>query len=78
MAPWPGCWFVHDGERIKVKAAEPADGSGSPGTVLDDGLTVACGDGALRLTLVQRAGKGAMDAPSFLRGYPLPAGTMLG
>jgi len=78
MTPWPGCWFVHGDERIKVKAAEVVDGAGPPGTVLDDRLTVACGDGALRLTQVQRAGKKAADTADFLRGYPLPAGTVLG
>jgi methionyl-tRNA formyltransferase len=78
MTPWPGCWFVHGDERVKVKAAELADGSGPPGTVLDDRLTVACGDGALRLTQVQRAGKKVTDTVDFLRGYALPAGTVLG
>jgi len=78
MTPWPGCWFVHQGERIKVKAAEITDGTGVPGALLDDSLTVACGDGALRLTRVQRAGKAVMDAADFLRGFPLAAGTVLG
>lgn len=77
FAPWPGAWFEHDGERIKVLAATPAEADGARGTVLDDALTVACGDGALRLLKVQRAGKGAMDAADFLRGRPIAPGTVL-
>ncbi|MBE9552372.1 MAG: methionyl-tRNA formyltransferase, partial [Proteobacteria bacterium] len=53
------------------------DGSGKPGTVLDDTLTVACGEGAIRLEVVQRGGKGAMEAAAFLRGRAIPAGTKL-
>jgi methionyl-tRNA formyltransferase len=75
--PWPGAWFDHRGARIKVLDAVPADGRGAPGTVLDDRLTVACGDRALRLVSVQRAGRGPVDATAFLRGYDLPAGTVL-
>ena len=57
--PWPGAWFdTADGERIKVLAAEPAAGTGEPGSVIGPGLTVACGEGALRLTRVQRSGPG--------------------
>ncbi len=79
LDPWPGCWFSYRGEILKVLAAAPiADVSGpTPGTVLDDRLTVACGTGALRLTRLQRPGRGPADAAAFLRGYPLPAGTLL-
>ena len=74
----PGVWFQHGGERIKVLAVEPIpDGGGEPGTVLDDRLTVACGRGALRLLKLQRAGKAALAADAFQRGYVLPAGTRL-
>ena len=52
-------------------------GAGAPGTVLDERLTVACGEGAVRLLRVQRAGRGAMEAEAFLRGLPLPPGTRL-
>ena len=69
--PWPGAWFEHGGERIKVLAAELVDQQGTPGTVLDDQLAVACGSGALRPLTVQRAGKAPMAAAAFLRGYPL-------
>ncbi len=76
--PWPGAWFEHAGERVKVLAAEAVERGGEPGTVLDDRLTVACGAGALRLLRIQKAGKAAMDAAAFLRGNPVPAGTRLG
>ncbi len=78
FSPWPGSSFSHDGEVIKVLAAEPTEGNGAPGTVLDDRLTVACGTGALRLTRLQRPGKKPMAASDFLRGLPLPAGTIFG
>ncbi|WP_338663129.1 methionyl-tRNA formyltransferase [Pararoseomonas sp. SCSIO 73927] len=78
MNPWPGAFTAWNGETLRVLAAEPAPGAGRPGTVLDDALLVACGEGALRLSRVQRAGKAAMDAPAFLRGTPVPPGTALG
>ena len=77
LSPFPGAWFEHDGVRIKVLGSVLADGSGTSGTVLDDTLCGACGTGAVRLTRLQRAGKGAQDADVFLRGNPLPAGTQL-
>ncbi|MEX0922373.1 MAG: methionyl-tRNA formyltransferase [Rhodovibrionaceae bacterium] len=72
FTPWPGAWFEAEGERIKVLAAEIAEKSGQPGEILGSGLTVACGRGALRLTEVQRQGKAAIPAESFLRGFRLP------
>jgi methionyl-tRNA formyltransferase len=77
FTPWPGAWFEHEGERCKVLAAAVADGKGPPGTVLDDALTVACGTGALSIRRIQRAGKAAMDAASYLRGNPVARGTIL-
>jgi methionyl-tRNA formyltransferase len=79
LNPAPGVWFEHAGERIKVLAADAIeDGDGAvPGTILDDALTVACGIGALRLTRLQRAGRGPMAAADLLRGYALPRGTRL-
>ena len=59
-------------------AAEPADGAGAPGTVLDASLLVATGAGALRLTRVQAPGRAPLDAAAFLRGHPVPPGTRLG
>ena len=78
LTPWPGSFFTHGMEVIRVSAAEVVDGSGAPGTVLDGGPTVACGEGALRLLRLQRAGRAAMGAADFLRGYALPVGTVLG
>lgn len=75
FAPWPGAWFEHDGERIKVLVAETIEGSGAPGEALNDELSVACGYGAVRLLRVQRAGRGAMDFDAYLRGHPVPKGT---
>lgn len=77
FAPWPGSWFELAGERVKALAADPAQGSGTPGEALDDALTVACGNGALRLTLLQREGKRPTSADDFLRGRPIPQGTRL-
>ena len=74
---WPGAFFELGTERIKVWGAEVAGGTSQPGLVLDDRLTVATGDGALRLTRLQRAGGKAMDADAFLRGYPIAKGTAL-
>ncbi len=78
FAPAPGAWFDLGGERVKVLESELAQGGGAPGTVLDECLTVACGEGALRLATVQRAGKAPMDSQAFLRGHAAPAGTVLG
>ena len=77
--PWPGTWCTHMGETLKVLAAEAVpDGAGAPpGTVLDERLAIACGEGALRLLTVQRPGRAALDAAAFLRGYLLPPGTRL-
>ncbi|MBB3033335.1 methionyl-tRNA formyltransferase [Alteriqipengyuania lutimaris] len=77
FTPWPGAFFEHEGERVKVLAAELADGSGAPGTVLDEALTVACANGAVRLTRVQRAGKPAMDTADFQRGRAIAQGAVL-
>ena len=73
LSPAPGAWCEIKGERIKVLFAEPVAGKGAPGEVLD-GLTVACGEGALKLVKVQRAGRGPVDAEAFLRGFPLAHG----
>ncbi len=78
--PAPGAWFEVQGERIRVHAAEIlAPSSRAPGekVVLDDHLTIACAEGAVRPTLVQRAGRGVMTAQELLRGFAIPAGTRL-
>jgi methionyl-tRNA formyltransferase len=77
LTPWPGCFFAHGAETIRVLAAEPAEGGGPPGTVLDGAPTIACGNGALRLLRLQRAGRAPMAAADLLRGYALPPGTVL-
>ena len=77
LAPFPGAWTEAGGERLKILYADPVSGSGKPGTVLDDALTIACGDGALKLARVQRAGKSAMTAAELLKGFALPRGTQL-
>jgi methionyl-tRNA formyltransferase len=77
FAPFPGSWFELDGERIKVLRARTIGVNGFDGTVLDDALTIACGQGALRLLTVQRAGKPAMSAADFLRGKRVSVGTVL-
>jgi methionyl-tRNA formyltransferase len=80
FTPWPGAFFEHEGARLKVLAAElvePEAGVGEPGLVLDGRLTVACGRGALRPTLVQRPGKAGLETAALLRGFPIPAGTRL-
>lgn len=75
--PAPGAFFELNGERVRVLAAEVVDASGVPGTVIDGALTIACADGALRPTLVQRAGRGAMSPAELLRGFAIPEGTRL-
>ena len=77
FAPFPGSWFELDGERIKVLRARAIGVNGADGTVLDDQLTIACGQAAIRPLLVQRAGKPAMPTEDFLRGKPVPVGTVL-
>ncbi|MGD0105113.1 MAG: methionyl-tRNA formyltransferase [Rhodopila sp.] len=76
--PWPGTFTTLGGNLLKVLAGKPTDGSGAPGTVLDTALTVACGSHAIRLTRVQVPGRAALDADAFLRGNPVPPGTVLG
>ena len=77
LSPSPGAWCEARGERLKILYAEPADGNGEPGAVIDTEPTVACGEGALRLLRVQRAGRAPMAASEFLRGFTLRAGDRL-
>jgi methionyl-tRNA formyltransferase len=78
LSPFPGAWCEIAGEgepaRLKILRCELASGAGEPGTVLDDQLTVACGDGAIRILELQRAGKAPMKSAEFLRGVPLKRG----
>ena len=79
LSPFPGAWFSisgpHGDERIKVLRAAPVEGRGAPGTILDGDLTIACGEGAVRLKELQRAGKTVVTAAEFLRGFKLERGT---
>jgi len=76
LSPSPGAWFEVGENRVKLLLAEPVSETGEPGTILNEN-TVACGEGALRVKRLQRAGKPAMDANDFLRGFPLPIGSTL-
>ena len=81
LNPWPGCWTEFGDQTLRVLAgtAEPAeDRKQPPGTVLDERLTVACGEGQLAVTKVQRPGGKPMPPDAFLRGFPVPAGVRLG
>jgi methionyl-tRNA formyltransferase len=79
MNPAPGAWFEIAGERVKVLGADvlPFSFPGGEGTTVDDALTIACGDGAIRPTLVQRAGRGVTSTAELLRGFPVRSGTQL-
>ena len=78
LSPFPGAWSELPGAgRIKVLRTTRGEGSGAPGTVLDDRLTIACGDGAVRILELQRAGGRPMKTEEFLRGTPVAAGARL-
>jgi methionyl-tRNA formyltransferase len=83
LAPFPGAWFEAVGERIKILAATAESSArlprdrGKDGLVLDDSMLIQCGTGAIRPTLVQRSGKGAMSTEELLRGFPIAKGTTL-
>ncbi|WP_299413028.1 methionyl-tRNA formyltransferase [uncultured Sulfitobacter sp.] len=78
LSPFPGAWFEHDGVRIKVLGSHLVENAGPAGAVLDGALHVACGEGAVALTRLQKAGKGAQDAETFQRGAQIAVGTDLG
>jgi methionyl-tRNA formyltransferase len=73
----PGAWFEVSGERVRMLGASIHPGAGRVGEVMDDALTIACCSGAIRPTLVQRAGRGVMSVDELLRGFPIPVGTQL-
>lgn len=81
LSPFPGAWFEATvsgrSERLKVLRSDIVRGSGAPGTVLDDRLTIACATGAVQLLEIQRAGKRPMSATEFLRGFDLAPGTRI-
>ena len=78
LAPFPGAWFELDGERVKLLLAEVVKGSGTPGTLLDEDFTIACGSGAIRPLRLQRAGKPVLERAEFVRGRAVATGTVLG
>lgn len=73
----PGAWFDHGGERVRILSAQVVPDSGDAGTVIDNALTIACVEGAIRPLLVQRAGRGVMTSAELLRGFPIAVGTHL-
>jgi methionyl-tRNA formyltransferase len=77
LSPFPGAWFETGTERIKVLRTTRGDGAGEPGAVLDERLTIACGQGAVRILELQRAGRRPVTAEEFLRGTALPPRTLL-
>jgi methionyl-tRNA formyltransferase len=77
FAPAPGAWFELEGGRYRALEARTVGRNGAAGTVLDEELTIACGNAAIRLLRVQRAGRPAMAASELLRGTPIPVGTRL-
>ncbi len=78
LSPFPGAWFEFPGAgRVKVLRTTKGDGSGKPGQVLDDRLTIACGDGSVRIVELQRAGGKPMSAEEFLRGMPVVPASVL-
>jgi methionyl-tRNA formyltransferase len=77
LSPFPGAWCELHGERVKVLHTTKGEGSGAPGSVLDDKLTIACGEGAVRIVELQKAGSKTMKADEFLRGTPLAPGAAL-
>lgn len=77
LSPFPGAWFEFEEHRVKVLMSETTPVSGPAGEILGDDLMIACAEGAVRLMLLQRAGKSTLPAKEFLRGFSLPVGSNL-
>lgn len=81
LNPWPGCSTAHEGGRLKLLRAAVAQGSGVPGEIVvadaKTGLTIACGEGAVNITMLQAPGGKPMNAKDYLRGHPMAVGTVL-
>jgi len=71
LCPFPGAWFSFKGERIKIIKGEILEGSGKPGLIMDNGLTIGCGEGLFRVLRAQKSGKSQMNTDDFLRGFPI-------
>jgi methionyl-tRNA formyltransferase len=76
--PWPGTFTTLGGQPLKILAATLVDATGTPGTAIDAALTIACGAQAIRLTKLQLPSRTALEAAAFLRGHPIPPGTIFG
>jgi methionyl-tRNA formyltransferase len=77
LSPFPGAWCELSGDRVKVLRSTKGEGDGTAGTVLDDNLTIACGNGAIRIVELQKAGGRPMKTEEFLRGTPVRPGMAL-
>ncbi len=77
ISPFPGAWFMLDGQRVKALLSECVGGKGPAGVAVNDTLTIACGEGSIRLLKIQKAGKGPQTADVFLTGTKVPAGSIL-
>lgn len=77
LSPFPGAWCEINGERVKLLMSRQADGQGRPGETLEGNLKIACGDGAVQLLRLQRAGRSAQSADEMLRGFPIDQGVQL-
>jgi methionyl-tRNA formyltransferase len=75
LSPFPGAWMMVNGTRIKVLRCLRLEAHSEPGSFVDDALTIACGEDAIRCMELQREGKGVMDAETFLRGFAIPSGS---
>ena len=76
LSPFPGAWCMINGARVKLLHVEAVAGKAEVGTVLNNQFIIACATNAIRATRLQREGKGPMDAETFLRGFPVSAGTL--
>ena len=77
LNPAPGAWTMLNEQRLKILRVRRVPGAGVAGTAIDASLAIACGEGALRIDELQRAGRAAQNAEEFLRGFPVPAGVRL-
>ena len=77
LNPYPGVWFKHKGNRIKIIEAEPTEIQGNPGEVLAEDLIVGCQDKAIKIRFLQKEGKKVLDSKSFLVGYKISKGDVL-
>ena len=77
LSPYPGAWFVHNGNRIKILEAELSNYKGKTGEVLTNDLVIGCNDKAIKIILIQKEGKVVLNSKSFLTGYKIIKGEML-